>query len=88
MRIEGYGILLGRRGVEDEDGTLGRVVEGEERGYELGEAEAGGEDYKAAGRVLEEVGDYVLVELYHRKSPVRAGTGKEKWRLSLLQWSF
>lgn len=59
------GRLLGRRGVEDEEGALRGIVEAEEGGYQFGEAEAGGEDHHAAARLLQEIADYVLVELYH-----------------------
>lgn len=70
-------ILLCRRGVEDEDGTLRRVVEDKERGDELGKAKASGENDKAAARVVQEVADYVLVKLYHDRSKWRRrGGGK------------
>lgn len=41
-------------------------METEERGYEFGEVETGGEDDQATGGVFYKVGDYVLVELDHR----------------------
>lgn len=64
-RIGVDGGLLGRGGVEDENGALGGVMEGEEGGDQFGEAEAGGEDHHAAAGLLQEVANYVLVELHH-----------------------
>lgn len=58
-------ILLRKRGVEDEEGALGRVVKVEQRQYELREAETGGENDEATGRILHKVADYLLVKFYH-----------------------
>lgn len=71
-RIDINGSLLGRRGIEDEDGALGGVVEAEEGIYEFREAEAGGEDDDAATGLLQEVADYVLVEFYHSEKEARS----------------
>lgn len=62
LGFEGRGV---RR--EDEEGALRRSVEEEKGGDEFGEGEAGGENHQAGAvrRVVEEIGDYVLVELDH-----------------------
>lgn len=62
LGFEGRGV---RR--EDEEGALRRSVEEEKGGDEFGEGEAGGENHEAGAVrwVVQEIGDYVLVELDH-----------------------